>query len=256
MNAFDPDALFWWLSALPVKPRVATKGFPTSLTALNGIFASYSASFAHAWRFEESSGNAADLATTSPLALVPTSSPTQGVSTGLANGDKGVQFADNSASRMEAGATGDLDVTTGDFWMLGTTRLLLSTAGRGLIGKNTASPFYRIVTVNTGQIQFGLAGSGGASAATAAADHSGSAFFDWIAVRSGGNMAIISNLADSGSSGDTSGDLTNTAKFAVGRSFGTASSIHTFFAWGTSVGTILANRAAALAAWRTYRGAA
>lgn len=238
--------------------RPTAGGFPADLAALNAIFATWSATFSQAWNFEEASGNAASYATSGAISLVPqgTAAPTQGVSTGLPGGDKGVQFGDNTNQRMEAGASGNLDVSTGDVWMLGTTRLLLSTAGRAIMAKYLSTTFYRIVTVNTGQIQFALSGTGGASTLTVAVDHSGAAYFDWLAIRSGGNMGLITNLGDAGTAVDNSGNITNTGLFCAGRNFGSASSIHTFLAWGTAPGSVLANRAAALAAWRAARGAA
>lgn len=234
----------------------ATPGFPATLAELNAVFAAQGATFSHAWNFEASSGNEADYATSGAIALVPAgTAPTQGVVTGLSNGDKGVQFGDNTSSRMEAGSSSDLDVTTGNFWMLGTTRLLLSTSGRALVAKYNGTVFYRLVTTGTGQIQFGLSDTvGGATTIAAAADHSGTAYFDWIAGRCDGECRIITNLADSGTTATSTASLTNTGRFSAGRNFGTASSIHTFLAWGTNpVDCDLFDEM--LAAWRAYRGA-
>lgn len=236
--------------------RPTAGGFPADLTALNAIFATWSATFSHAWNFEEASGNAVDYASTGAIPLVPQgTAPTQGVTTGLPGGDKGVQFGDNSTSRMEAAGTGDLDVTTGDFWMLGTTRLLLPTSGRALFAKYSGTVYYRVLTTGTGQIQFGLSDGTAATTITAAADHSGTFYFDWLVARAAFQACLITDRADGGAVATATASLSNTGKAAVGRNFGTASSIHTFLAWGTAPGSVLANRAAALAAWRAARGA-
>lgn len=226
------------------------------LVDINNIVSSYGATFSHGWQLNETSGNAADIAPTGALALTPTNTPTQGVSTGLPGSDKGVQFATGSTQHMVAPANGDLDVTTGSLIMYGKSRLTALPAGtHALCGKGTGGVFYLLRADTSGNVLFTAFDGTNGPGVTATANHVATTYFDWLAVidRTSGTklLSLNTSVADGGTtSATTLGTLTSAAKFALGNvptvGIVSAPCIHAFVAWGTVCGTLVANRVEAL----------
>lgn len=242
---------------------------PRSVAELNDIFQMYGAVFTNAWMLEEASGNAIDLAPTGGVNLVPTSSPTQGVSTGFAGGDKGIQVADGTAQRMEAASAGSLDVSTGSVIVLFSGLMnAVSAATTGFGFKGDANAHYVMYTNRTGANGHVIFQAKDQAAtvffATAAADHSGATGFDAIGIidtaSASKTLSLITSLADGGTV-----DISSRTTFAspAGKfTIGGVSGIHTsapvtagFVAIGVTPGTLVVNRAAALARWREWRSA-
>lgn len=241
----------------------ASAGFPGTMAALNAWAATWGVTFAHAWNFDEASGNAIDLATSGGINLVPTGTPTQNVATGLAGDVAAVQMADNSGQRMAASAAGDLDVTTGSLIILTTRRFVTTPAATRNWLSKIGTAFYTGRLNTNGSVAFAVSDGTDSVTATVAGDHVGAAYRDILVVLdkdtvadAGTGLSITTDVADSGIQVVTTVDsITNTGVYAEGRSASGAGQIVTFTAWGTVVGTAQADRAAMLASWRTYRGA-
>jgi hypothetical protein len=237
-----------------------SSGFLATGAAVNSLLSPFGATASAGWNLDELSGNSSDLFGVVPL--TPSLSPTQGVLTGLPGGDRGIQLADASQSSMAAGSSAVLEPALGDLFMAFTFRLLANPAAtRMMIGKRQAtSRGYYIQVTTAGRIDFVLLGAGGIVQCNGASGHAGEEYHDGLAVltRAGG-AALITDLGDSGVfSVATLGDLTSTTAFRAGTDPSVVlspSCIITSVVWGTATGTLLANRAAALAAWRGARGA-
>lgn len=229
--------------------------FAQTAAEANSIVAPFGAAFSNAYTLDELSGNAVDLF--GAIALVPQGTPTQGVLTGLPFNDRGVQIADNSAQRMQAAAAGDFNPGAGPFFMFGTVRLLLATSNRALLAKYNGTQYVRMLTAGTGEILFALSDGTSVGTAQVAGNHAAVSEIDFLAIRdkAAAKCYLTTQLGDAGEQADASNNLTNTGLFCLGRNFGSASQIWTWFGYGTSIGTLPANRVAALAAYRAYRGA-
>jgi hypothetical protein len=236
-------------------------GLPTSLDGVNDILSTFGAVASNAWGLDELSGDAVDMAETGAVPLTPSGSPTQGVITGLSNGDRGVQLADNGDAFLAAPNSSVLEPATGDAFLLFTFRLISASTTRMLLGKRQAtSRGHYIQITNTGRVDWVLIGAGGVVQSNGATGHFGEEYHDGLAVldRSGG-AAIITDLGSSSvNSVATLGDISATGTFRVGPETSTVfgpAAVVTFLARGTSVGSLLADRVAALEAWRAARGA-
>lgn len=248
-------------------PTVRTddfKHFPASIEELNSLFAEWGASFSHMWNFDETSGNVLDYGNNDQVTvapLVPNNSPTQNVSTGLVNGDKGVQTSDGLTAGFQPAGAGTLDVTTDSVMMIGTCRILsMPAATRGVVGKvNASSTGYYINVLTSGQLRFSVKDAVATTThATVAVDHTGTSYFDFLAIvsRLEDGQTLTTNLGDSGIQSPPTDSLTNATQFSVSAMSGITTSpamIFTFLAWGTSPGTLVTNRSAALQRYRNLR---
>lgn len=248
-----------------VGPRVGINAewgaFPTNIPQLNAVFAPYGASFAHAWNLNEASGNALDLATSGAIPLVPGAAgaaPTQGVLTGLIGGDKGAQFAAFDTDNFSAGSAGDLNVTTGDLLLLITLRLTSDSGGTLIcFNKMGTTNRWRMKSLAGGQLQFEAYDGTTLAQSTIAVAHHGTAYHDVLCVMKRGTGLVCASDLGSGSVVSAPANTINTESvFYLGENAASCSPmIVTFLAWGTTTGSIVADRAAAIAAWRRARGA-
>jgi hypothetical protein len=245
----------------PLAGGIDPRGLPPTLHDANEIFAAWGAVASHGWSFSAASGAEPDLASTGPVALPQVGTPTRGVVTGLSHGDLGIQTADGSTDGLAAGNNTALDVTTGDLWMVGTMRLVANPATtRMSLGKRQGNVAgYYVQLVNTGRIDF-VARGAVALQANGPIGHAGTAYTDFLAIlsRSSG-LTMTTQLGDSGVVAVGSlGSITSAAPFRIGPDTSVTlggPQIVTHLVWGTTTGTLSANRVAALAAWRAARGA-
>ena len=236
--------------------------FPRSLTELNAIFTAYGASFAHAWRLEESSGDALDLATTGAINLAPgAAAPFRAVTTDLFDGDKGVQYSQFSSQVLRAPNVSELEITTGYLVTLTTILLPVAPSGTRVAWNKAGSGRWRLQVMAGGSLRFESHDGTTTRNSDIAVNHaSGTVFRDVLCVisRSGSpdEQVCISDLGSSTVGTPGANTMAASAKFDLGEGFGScASQVITFFAWGTTAGTLIADRAKALATWRAFRGA-
>lgn len=256
--AFAEDPLLAMLFADSVSLQNRIGQF--TLADVNSVLSAYGAVATHAWGFSATSGAEPDLASSSPISLTPagTGGPTQGVSTGLAGGDLGVQMTDNSDHRMSAGAAGDLDVAGGDLWYLAVVRFAALPGGtRHILLKSSASSLYDSRILNTGVPQCRVGDGVDIVTAPLTSSHVGTHYNLLLSVldRTAVRLSFTSQLEDSGLVDTTAvGSLTNAGTFSVGRSVTAAGQIVSFLAWGTTIGTLQTNRVAAVAALKSAMG--
>jgi hypothetical protein len=242
---------------------------PKTLAKLNEIFAPWGATFAHAWRFQESASPAVDMALSGGVSLVQTAGVAFNVSSGITDyeTDKAVTFTDNTAMALEPASGADLDVTTGSVFVLMTLKVPahVASATNSLFAK-LKNDYTAIWTVNFGATDGkldALARAGGVDVALhGAVDHATDAYFDllWALDRASVSklMSLTTSLEDVGTADASSliGSLTGAEKFAFGGATIlslAAGFTMTFAAIGTVPGTLVANRVAALAAYTSAR---
>jgi hypothetical protein len=230
-----------------------------TLAKLNEVVAPYGASFAHAWRFQEASGNAADMALTGGIPLVPSAGVTQHVATGLTDyeTDYAVQFGDGTDQYMAPASAASLDVTTGDLVIFGRVHsTALPVADSALVGK-AGTHYWLLSFLNDGRLFFAASDGTHAPSVSLPVDHHhATAYYDFLAVIDRTSVTKLLALCSTLSAGGTSdasllATITATGKFAVGAqpaNITTGPFKVPFVAIGSVAGTLVADRVAALAA--------
>lgn len=268
-GVFDPSVSGRAASSPALYTRTS-EYLPKSLSKLNEIVAPYGASFSNAWSFQAASGNEPDLAPSGGVALVPAGPPAQDVATALTDyvTDKAVQTTAGSGHRMAPAAATDLDVTTGDLVLLMTVRLPTAPAATQTIYSKCAAAYanYTFLQFNaTGNLIWTVKDIGGNIAIrTGAVNHAGATYHDVLAVVDRSSASKLLSLTTSAEDIGTASlaAVVGSLSTATTASFGAsaigdvaAGAIITFAAWGTVVGSLVANRVAALAAYSSARAA-
>lgn len=237
--------------------------FAPTLAELNATVAPWGVVFSHAWSFDEASGNAIDMATSGGINLVPTNSPTQGVSTGLVGDDKGVTFADNTTQHMLG--TSALSWGTGDGVLYCCTKLTAPASSDRDIYRQAATSAIRGRIYSNGALEWLLYDGTTLVQPSIATSHSTADYHDILfaldRVAGTDRCAFGSELAVSAIATPPPNSLnTGAGAFAWGGPAGAAAAqTVTFVAWGTTVGSLISagtttNLSAAITALRRARG--
>lgn len=245
-----------------------TEYLPKSLAKLNEILSPYGATAAHAWDFQEASGNAVDLATSGAIPLVPTG-VAQNVSTSLTDyvTDKAAQFTAGSGHKMAAAAAASLDVAAGSMFLMGTFRIPTAPGSTQTIYSKCAAAYARFQFLqvdSAGRLIWTIKDADtDTQILTGAVNVTGATYIDFLAIADRTNtplLALTTSAEDVGTASlaAVTGSLSTATLAGFGESaIGDASAgfILTFAAWGTVVGTLVADRVAALAAYSSARAA-
>ena len=235
------------------------KGFPRSLAELNSRFATWGATFTHAWTFDEpgAGDTALDLATSGAVNLVSVGNAEK-IATGYPGGDIGsrVQPGVNNYSSPNAN---DLEVTTTDFVFLLDCKITDPDGGAFLWRKfsGSGSKIHRCIISAAGTPTFQVFDGATAAAPEIAVDHRDGAYHTLLFVvdrQTATKVASVTSDLGSATATAPTGSLSAAAfeGFQIGND---VDAIVTFAAWGLTPGTLHTNRVAAVAAWRRSIGA-
>lgn len=236
------------------------KGFPRSLTDLNARFGTWGASFSHAWGFDElgAGDDVVDLAPSGGINLITAGANCPSSLTGYPGGDRG-RRTEAGIGNFNSPNANDLEVTTTDFVFLLETKV---TAGGAFLWRKFSgggSKLHRgIIDAASGHPFFQFFDGAGGDNVELAVDHRDGSYHTLLYVvdrqTATKAMSLTSDLGTVTGTAPT-GSMSAAAfeGFQIGND---VDAIVTFAAWGTTQGTLHANRVAAVAAWRRSIGAA